>query len=278
MAGSCYITKGVFMFIYDQSRCIGCGTCAQICHNRAISIEDGAVVHNDDLCCMCGHCLAVCPRDCIMIDGDGYSTDDVEDLGFASKPSSIQLRNLILSRRSVRSFNDMEVTDEEIDKIIEAARYAPTSWNRQDNAFLVVKDTGYREKLLNDTLAALERLDGLLTEQMPEYAAIYRNIAAMYRETGYDRLFYKAPVVIYIFSEDEANGNIAAAHMNLMAETLQLGMCMARLPVRAFLDEEFRREWCAPENKTCVLALLLGNTDNQYFSSVPRKQPLVIKR
>lgn len=45
----------------DPGKCNVCGTCVTACFVGAISIQDGAIVHADELCLGCGHCVSVCP-------------------------------------------------------------------------------------------------------------------------------------------------------------------------------------------------------------------------
>ena len=50
----------------DESRCNGCGLCAEACHESAIGIVDGkAKLLRDDYCDGLGNCLPACPMDAI---------------------------------------------------------------------------------------------------------------------------------------------------------------------------------------------------------------------
>ena len=50
----------------DESRCNGCGQCAEACHEHAIEIIDGkAKLMRDDYCDGLGNCLPACPMDAI---------------------------------------------------------------------------------------------------------------------------------------------------------------------------------------------------------------------
>ena len=52
----------------DQKKCIGCGTCVEMCPVNAISInENGKAEINQELCIKCGTCEAVCPVGAIEI-------------------------------------------------------------------------------------------------------------------------------------------------------------------------------------------------------------------
>ena len=53
----------------------------------------------------------------------------------------------IKTRRSVRSYQEKEVEKEKLNKVLEAARLAPSASNRQEWKFIVVKDKETKEKL-----------------------------------------------------------------------------------------------------------------------------------
>lgn len=52
----------------------------------------------------------------------------------------MELHDAIMTRRSVRKFTDYYVTDEEINKILEAAQWAPSWSNTQCWEFIVIRD------------------------------------------------------------------------------------------------------------------------------------------
>ena len=54
----------------------------------------------------------------------------------------------ISKRRSIRNYKTTPLEDEKLEKILEAARIAPSAANRQEWKFLVVKDQETREKLV----------------------------------------------------------------------------------------------------------------------------------
>ncbi len=50
----------------DQSKCNGCGICANVCHETAIGMVNGkATLLRDDYCDGAGDCLPACPTDAI---------------------------------------------------------------------------------------------------------------------------------------------------------------------------------------------------------------------
>ena len=66
----------------DESKCNGCGLCAEACHEGAIGMVDGkAKLLRDDYCDGLGDCLPVCPADAITFverEAAGYDRAAVE--------------------------------------------------------------------------------------------------------------------------------------------------------------------------------------------------------
>jgi len=59
----------------------------------------------------------------------------------------MSLLDVILSRRSVRNYEAKEVPQENVEKILEAGRYAPSADNEQPWHFIVVTDPEIKKKL-----------------------------------------------------------------------------------------------------------------------------------
>jgi len=65
----------------------------------------------------------------------------------------MEVSEAIKKRRSIRKFDpEKEVTDKQIEKLLEAARWAPSAGNLQSWFFVVVKDQKIKDKLVEAAL------------------------------------------------------------------------------------------------------------------------------
>ena len=59
----------------------------------------------------------------------------------------MELIDIMLKRRSIRKYTDENISDDKIEKIIEAGLLAPTSRNRKPCEFVVIKNKEVLEEL-----------------------------------------------------------------------------------------------------------------------------------
>ena len=79
------------------------------------------------------------------------------------------LYDLVHQRRSIRSYSDKSVSDQDIEKILDVARRAPSAANSQPWEFVVVKDEATREEIMETYRQEdLERRE-LEETRSPEY-------------------------------------------------------------------------------------------------------------
>jgi nitroreductase/NAD-dependent dihydropyrimidine dehydrogenase PreA subunit len=263
----------------NKEKCIGCGECIKDCFVDDIMLIDGkAEVKNED-CFKCGHCIAVCPVDAVST--DHYKMDDIKEYTKEEfSISSERLLNFIKFRRSIRQFKEKKVEKEKIVKIIEAARFTPTASNQQDFSFTVVDKKinefkGLILKKLNQKGQSI--LDNLnpKTMKFKKYAEMW---VQMYQDfqndiKDNDRLFFNAPTVILVSARSEINAALASTNMELMANTLDLGVLFSGFTLRAAKGNKEVRDFLnLKENKELVTALVVGYPDVKYFRTVPRKE------
>jgi nitroreductase len=141
---------------------------------------------------------------------------------------------VIKGRRTVREFTAEPVSDEDLERILEAGRWAPSGKNTQPWGFILVKSKEKREEL-----AALSRQKGLI-ESAPACIAVLLD-----RERGYDR------------DKDMQGIGACAENMCLAAHALGLGACW--IGGISSVREEAGKVLGLKENEELVLLLLIGH-------------------
>lgn len=266
------------MFKVDKNKCIACEQCIKDCLTSVISLKDGKAEINNAGCIKCGHCIAICPVEAVST--DDYDMNEVIPYNkdnFSITPDN--LLNFIKFRRSVRRFKDKEVEKEKIIKIIDAGRYTQTSTNSQDVSFTVVsenlnelKDLAY-ESLKKKGEAILENLTPE-TEHLKRYAERWLSFYNEHKKDPLknDKLFFNAPLVIYVTSPTPINGSLASSNMQLMIDSLGLGTCFSGFLLVASQDnKEILDLLKIKDGKQIVSCLFIGYPDVKYQRTTPRK-------
>ncbi|WP_461463560.1 nitroreductase family protein, partial [Methanobrevibacter sp.] len=72
----------------------------------------------------------------------------------------MDLIDVMLKRRSIREFEEIDITTEQINKILDAALLAPTSRNRKPCKFIVVSNKKILKKLSQCKNTGAQLLEG----------------------------------------------------------------------------------------------------------------------
>jgi nitroreductase len=133
---------------------------------------------------------------------------------------------VINSRRSVRNYKDEQITDEEIEKIINAGIMAPTARGDQPWHFTIVQDLAMLQEINDSSLKIMKDSDDEFLQAVAESG---RNI------------LHHAPTVIVVSGKEDASNiqadcSAAIENILLAAEGLDIGSCWLGL-IAAFFKE-----------------------------------------
>lgn len=176
---------------------------------------------------------------------------------------------IIKQRRSIRSYKNEQISEEELRAVLEAGLYAP---NAGDQAwhFTVVQN---KELLNRLNLAAKE-------------AAKQMGIPGL-RELGDDEKFnclYGAPTLIIVSGNEQApmplDADCAAATQNLLlaAESIGLGTCWIFFVLLAFRSprgSELRKELKIPDGYKPYYSAVFGYKNAETIKAPDRKPNLI---
>jgi nitroreductase len=150
----------------------------------------------------------------------------------------------IRSRRSIRAYEPLEVEEDKLARVLESGRLSPSSSNRQERRFIVVRDAKIRELLS----------EAARNQKFVAEAPVV--IAACSVEKEYVMLCGQLAYPI-----DTA---IAVDHMTLVAVEEGLGTCW----IGAFDEKKVKEILNIPVDVRVVALLTLG-----YPSEIPRPTP-----
>jgi ferredoxin len=140
----------------DADVCKKDGLCAMTCMRAIFQQEEKDTIPkivDQEHCYTCGQCVAICPHDAIS--HSDYPKDTVKPVKPEYVPSYDHVMELIRSRRSKRSFKKKQVEKEVMEKVLEAARFAPSGHNEQTTEFVVVQNKETIQKIASLTAGHL---------------------------------------------------------------------------------------------------------------------------
>lgn len=281
------------MYQIDETLCNGCGNCASVCPAECIGIIDGKAKYNSSgICIFCGHCYAVCPLGVINEKGDqSIVIPEGEELT-VEIPSYGKLIDFLRSRRSIRVYQKKNIESEIVEKLVDAARWAPTG-NNQRNLRVVIIGNKEKLQLFKDETIKMLRLCQKLN-RFPALLKVYSIIdssastlvgeeigadiaaALIGWEQGNDSIFHGAPMVIIVHepkndTTPKDNGVYAMYNMILAAQTLGLGTCICGW-AQAAMDRSkaIRSALGIPMNNTITQVAAVGYPATKYKRLPPR--------
>jgi len=284
----------------DPDVCQKDGLCAMTCTYAIFRQEEkGTVPKVDDVmlekCYRCGQCVAICPHGAIS--HSHFPKETVNPINTENLPSFDQVLELIRSRRSKRLFKDKPVERDVLEKILEAARFAPSQHNDQSTEFIVIQDTKIIHEITALTAEGIGKLAGYTKNPIGrmmmrralgrrgagtvfELAPELEGLVSLFK-SGTDWILRKAPTLI-LFCADSAGGYFAGVNANLAlqnaalaAETVGLGCFYAGFVVTiAESDDRIARLVSLPETHKIYGALAIGYPRLK-FKKWPERNPAI---
>lgn len=167
--------------------------------------------------------------------------------------TSEELLQLLENRRSCRSFKTQQVSENLLERVLQAGTFAPSAMGAQDASIVAVQNSELLQEL--------------------------RTLNAQIRGVENDP-YYGAPTIVLVFvSQSNPNGiqdgSCVLENMMLAAHALGLASCWINREIEMFETETGKallRKMNLPENWKGVGAIALGYRDAEASPRKPRKE------
>ena len=182
--------------------------------------------------------------------------------------------NSIKARRSVRNYRQQEISEEIINRIIEAGNYAPSGMNSQQWRFVVVRSSKIRNKMLETAIPNAKKiLEGIKTTNPERYNLIMNRY-----EQLEDPIYYSAPVIIFVVGKgpySDSSCPLACQNIMLAAYSVGLGSCWVAFGSLVTNNDEIVESLDLKNDEKIFGPILLGYPD--VTPEPPVKKPPEIK-
>jgi nitroreductase len=169
-----------------------------------------------------------------------------------------EILEFLKSRRSIRRFKSEQITEEELNAVLDAGVYAPTGMGAQSPVIVAVRDAETRGQLIR--------------------------MNARVMGTG-DDPYYGAPTILLVFGskksrtcfEDACN---VLTYLLLAAHAAGLGAVWVAREKEMFETEggkELLKKWGLPDDAVGVGAVALGYADREPPKAAARKKDYVVR-
>jgi len=184
----------------------------------------------------------------------------------------MELLELMKRRRSIRKYQERQISKADMETIIEAGTYAPNAGGGQRSMIVGIRNPALAEKIGRMNLARFDRsrlAGSYVSKEQPS------TIDDPTIKNG----FYGAPSVCVVFARRDFLYSVpdafcCAENMVLMAAELGIASCIVARGEETFDSEEgaaMLREWGVPENYIARCFVLLGYMCGEYPGEKPRR-------
>ena len=259
----------------DKKKCLHCGICVESCPSCILELgPEGPECHSEHGCMSCGHCVAVCPVG--ALDNRYSPLSNMLPLTEPVLPAEDAYKFLRM-RRSIRCFKPEIPSEEDITRLLDICRYAPTATNSQCMYYLVIRNPQQIKDIANIVVDWME-------EEMLQNCAnkrYYRHAVSKYRE-GIDIIARKAPCLVFASTKrvnfaGESSAEQCWAYASLYAQSLGLGTTIAGFITECCLaNHNPLREYLGIARKMKLVGCMMIGYPKFPYYRMPERQHLKV--
>lgn len=270
----------VNIFEVDRETCNRDGLCAEACPSGLIDMKDRGypvpVPETEEVCIRCGHCVAVCPTG--SLNHRVVKLERCLPLDNNLEISPEQCEQFLKGRRSIRAYREKAVPKDDLARLIEVARFAPTGHNSQGVEWLVLGD---RDELHNLSGITVDWMRTIIRDYPKLAAELFLERAVRRWEQGIDIILRDAPALIITHGAKDnriapMDCVIALTYLDLAASSMGVGCCWAGFLRSAAANyQPLADALRLPEGNQCFGAMMVGYPKFSY-QRIPTRKPAKI--
>lgn len=165
---------------------------------------------------------------------------------------------VLKERRSIRKFKPQQITDEELNAVLEAGTYAPTGKNKQPVVIVAVQN--------KDDIAQLSRMNATIMG------------------AGIDP-YYGAPTILIVLCKPESStpvedGSAVTTYLLTAAQAVGLGGCWINRERQMFESDEGKallQKWGLTGEYIGISACSIGYIEGENPKAPARKEGLIVR-
>jgi nitroreductase len=257
-------------------------------------MEDGEVCVRQGTfagCFGCGQCMMACPTGSIAVTGRRLKPEHVIELPPPERRASADhLDPLLLSRRSIRRFQDQEVGRELVERIVEMACTAPMGAPPSEVGITILHGRAKVRAFSEDMLRAFEKSIPILNpavlrllrplmrkaerKLIRDFVRPVMQLDVAKWKNGVDKLCYRAPLAMIFHRTplaDDADAHIVTTYAMLAAESLGLGSCWIGMSVALNHYKDLKEKYRVPQNSEVSGMLVIGYPAIQFQRTLRRQ-------
>jgi len=178
-----------------------------------------------------------------------------------------EVLNVIKKRRSVRTYTNEQLSQENLDQIIEAGIYAPTANNEQPWHFTIIQNPEMLARINAECSRGMALADNEWMKKMGANPAF--------------KVTYNAPTLIVVSGKNEATAfqadcSAAIQNMILAAASLGIGSVWLGLVRFFFASENANKDLGIPDGYNPFYAVAFGYNSSDKEASGPKRNTDVV--
>lgn len=166
---------------------------------------------------------------------------------------------ILKTRRSVKKYKNQQITDEQLEQILEAGTYAANGMGKQSPVMVAIQNP--------DVIAKISKMNAAVLGSTKDP-------------------FYGAPTVVVVLADKSLagtyleDGSLVMGNLMNAAHAIGVDSCWIHRAREVFASEEglaMLKEWGLNENYVGIGNCILGYRDCEYPQAKPRKADYVIR-